>query len=304
MIKNDFEGKRALVVINPISGKRTTNQQLFDITDLFSTQGLETTVYTTRCRGDAKELVAKRGGDFDIIVCRGGDGTFNEMVNGVMQLENQPLLGYIPAGSTNDLARTLRIPINNNAEAIDVILNGQPLYNDVGQFNGGEHFCYIASCGAFIDIAFNTPQKQKNRWGRMAYFSHVPSAIRAIKPIEMKITTAEGEEIEGTFVFCSITNSSSIGGAIKLPRRLVGLNDGKFELLLARYPKNLAELSTTFGRAVAQDYKHPSLTLLHTRRAEFKLAEPTTWTVDGENGGELDHVVVENVHNAIQIFRR
>jgi len=305
MIKNDFDGKRALVVINPISGKRTTNQQLFDITDLFSTQGLETTVYTTRCRHDARDLVAKRGADFDIIVCRGGDGTFNELVNGVMQLETQPLLGYIPAGSTNDLARTLRIPINNNAEAIDVILNGQPLYNDVGRFNGGDYFSYIVSCGAFIDISFNTPQKQKNRWGRMAYFAQAPAAIRGIKPIAMHITTAEGEEIEGTFAFCSITNSSSIGGALKLPRRLVGLNDGKFELLLAHYPKNFAELTTMFSRAAfLQDYKQPGLTLLHTSRAEFKLTEPTTWTVDGENGGEHDHVVVENVHNAIQIFRR
>jgi len=304
MIKNDFEGKRALVVINPISGKRTTNQQLFDITDLFSTQGLETTVYTTRCRGDAKQLVARRGEDFDLIVCRGGDGTFNEMINGVMQLEKQPLLGYIPAGSTNDLARTLRIPINNNAEAIDVILNGQPLYNDIGQFNGNEYFSYIVSCGAFIDIAVKTPQAQKNRWGRAAYFAQAPAALRAIKPMSMHITTAEGEVIEGDFVFCSITNSSSIGGAIKIPRRLVGLNDGKFEMLLARAPKNFGELAAILGRAFAQDYKHPSLRLLHSSRFEIKSHTPIAWTVDGENGGTLDHVVIDNVHNAVQIFRR
>jgi YegS/Rv2252/BmrU family lipid kinase len=298
-----FEGKRALVVINPISGKRTTQAQLFDITDLFSTQGLETTVYTTRCRGDAQQLVARRGEDFDIVVVRGGDGTFSEVVSGVMTLQKQPLLGYIPAGSTNDLARTLRIPINNNAEAIDVILNGQPLYNDIGTFNG-KHFVYIASCGAFIDIAFNTPQAQKNRWGRAAYFAHAPAAIRGIKPIHMKIATEEGLELEDDFIFCSFTNSSSIAGAIKLPRRLVGLNDGRFELLLIRYPKSFAELSAVLRRVIVQDYRDPSVKLLHSRRMEIRLDEPTIWTIDGENGGMLDHVVIENVQNAIQIFRR
>ena len=303
-MKTFFEGKKALVVINPISGKRTTNQQLFDITDLFSTQGLETTVYTTRCKGDAQALVARRGGDFDLVVCRGGDGTFNEVLNGVVTLEQQPLLGYIPAGSTNDLARTLRIPINNNAEAIDVILNGQPLYNDIGIFNEGPHFIYTACCGAFIDIAFNTPQSQKNRWGRAAYFAHAPGAIRGIERMRIKITTEEGLELEDDYIFCAVSNSTSIAGAVKLPRRLVGLNDGRFEILLVRYPKDFAELTAIIRRILAKDYRHASVQLLHTRRVELEFATPTLWTVDGENGGEQERVVIENIHNAVQIFRR
>ena len=304
MMKSFFEGKKALVVINPISGRRTTKQQLFDITDLFSTQGLETTVYTTRCKNDAKDIVNRRGEDFDLVVCRGGDGTFNEVVNGVMPLGKQPLLGYIPAGSTNDLARTLRIPINNNAEAIDVILNGQPLYNDVGIFNGGDYWCYTASCGCFVDIAFNTPQEQKNRWGRAAYFSHVPASIRSIKPMHIKITTEEGLEVEGDYIFCAVSNSCSIAGSVKLPRRLVGLNDGKFELLLVRYPKDIAALAAVIRRILAQDYRDESLQLFHSRRLELQFDAPVIWTVDGENGGVHDHVVIENVHNAVQIFRR
>jgi len=308
MMESFFDGKKALVVINPISGKRTTKQQLFDITDLFSTGGLETTVYTTRCKGDAKALVARRGEDFDLVVCRGGDGTFNEMINGVVQIEKnkQPLLGYIPAGSTNDLARTLRIPINNNAEAIAVILNGQPLYNDIGLFNGTNYFSYTASCGAFIDIAFNTPQEQKNRWGRAAYFTQAPAALRRLKPLRMKIITDEGVEIEDEFLFVAIMNSACLGGVLKLPRRLVGLNDGKFELVLVRYPKQhmVREFPRIIQRILMQDYGHESVTLLHSRRIELKLDEPTVWTIDGENGGDHDHVVIENIHNAIQIFRR
>ena len=304
MMKTFFDGKKALVVINPISGKHTAKEQLYDITNLFSIHGLETTVFTTRWKGDAQDIAARRGGDFDLVVCRGGDGTFSEVVNGVMTLENKPLLGYIPAGSTNDLARTLQIPINNNPEAIDVILNGQPLWQDIGTYNNDLYFTYIASFGAFVDIAFNTPQAQKNRWGRAAYFAHGPAAIRGVKPIRVKITTEEGFEFDDDLIFCAIGNSSSIAGAIKLPRRRVGLNDGKFDLLLVRYPKGFGKLVTSLGRLLTQDYSDDSVQLIHTRRAEFTFEDPVIWTVDGENGGTPEHVVIENVHNAIQLFRR
>jgi len=306
-MRSYFEGKRALVVINPISGKRTTKAQLFNITELFSVNGLETTVYTTRCKGDATQVVARRGGGYDIVVCRGGDGTFNEVVNGLMAIapEGRPLLGYIPAGSTNDLARTLQIPINDNKEAIDVILNGQPLWQDMGLFNGEVHWCYTASFGAFVDISYNTPQKMKNRWGHFAYILQAPAAIRNIRPIRLHLRTAEGLEEEGDYIFCAVSNSTSIAGSIKLSRRVVRLNDGRFELLLARYPKNAGELASTISKVVAQNYnRDDNLRLLQTRRAEFDFDGPVPWTVDGEDGGSHTHVIVENAHNVVQVFRR
>ena len=306
-MKSYFEGKRALVVINPISGKRTTKTQLFNITELFSVNGLETTVYTTRCKGDATDIVARRAENFDIVVCRGGDGTFNEVVNGLMTIapERRPLLGYIPAGSTNDLARTLQIPINDNKEAIDVILNGQPLWQDMGLFNDEVYWCYTASFGAFVDISYSTPQKMKNRWGRAAYFLQAPAALRGIHPIHLKVSTAEGLEEEGDFIFCAVSNSTSIAGSIKLSRRVVRLNDGRFELLLIRYPKSFAELATTVTRVIAKDFnRDDNLRLLQTRRVEITFDEPEPWTLDGEDAGSHTHVVVENVHNAVQVFRR
>jgi YegS/Rv2252/BmrU family lipid kinase len=306
-MKSYFDGKRALVVINPISGKRTTKAQLFNITELFSVNGLETTVYTTRCKGDATGIVTRRGGSYDIVVCRGGDGTFNEIINGMMTIapEGRPLLGYIPAGSTNDLARTLQIPINDNDEAIDVILNGQPLWQDMGLFNGEVYWCYTASFGAFVDISYSTPQKMKNRWGRAAYFLQAPTAIRNIHPIHLKLSTAEGLEEEGDYIFCAVSNSTSIAGSVKLSRRVVRLNDGRFELLLARYPRNPAELVSLVSRIVTQSYnKDDSLRLLQTSRVEFAFDEPVPWTVDGEDAGSHTQAVVENAHNAVQVFRR
>ena len=304
-MKNFFDGKRALVVINPISGKRTTKTQLFDIADLFSTGGLETTVYTTRARGDAAEIVRRRGEEFDIVVCRGGDGTFHEVVNGVMGFEKRPLLGYIPAGSTNDLARTLYIPISSNKEAIDIILNGQPLWNDVGLFNGETYLCYTACFGAFTDVAYDTPQSLKNKLGRGAYFVKLPTYAKRVRPIRTIIKTAEGFEFDGDLIICGITNATSLAGIAKFNRRDVGLNDGRFECILVKYPRSAAEFSRILQRILTRDYKHEDALMIHTSRVEFTFPDyQPPWTLDGEAAGAHERVVIENIHNAIQIFRR
>lgn len=302
-MKRFFDGKKALVVINPASGRHTTKTQLFNITDLFSTSGLETTVYTTRCKGDATEIVRRRGEDFDIIVCRGGDGTFNETVNGVMLLEKRPLLGYIPAGSTNDLAKTLCIPPDNR-EAIDIILNGQPLWNDIGCFNGSLYWCYTASFGAFTDVSYNTPQRLKNKLGHAAYFVTAAQAVKEIQPIRTRIKTAEGFTLEDDLIFCSISNSISLAGSIKLRRRDVGLNDSYFELLVIKYPRGISDLTDKVVRILARDFGKEDVHIVRTRKAEFSFEDEIPWTVDGEYAGANESVVIENVHNAVQIFRR
>ncbi|MDR1927838.1 MAG: YegS/Rv2252/BmrU family lipid kinase [Oscillospiraceae bacterium] len=300
---NNLDGRRALVVLNPVSGQRTAKPHLLNITALFNASGVETTVYTTRCRGDATEIVRRKGDEFDVIVCRGGDGTFNETVSGVMLLERPPLLGYIPAGSTNDLAKTLGIPTDNR-EAIDIILNGQPLWNDVGCLNGGAYFAYTASFGAFTETSYDTPQKLKNRLGHTAYLVQATKAVKDIHPIPLRVKTAEGFEAQGEYVFCSVSNSTSIAGVVKLNRRDVGLNDGKFELLLVKYPKNAAEWAKRIKEILLRQFRGEEIQLLHTSRAEFEFEDMVPWTLDGEYAGAHDAAVVENIHNAVQIFRR
>ncbi|MDR2525327.1 MAG: YegS/Rv2252/BmrU family lipid kinase [Oscillospiraceae bacterium] len=300
---NFFDGKKALVILNPTAGKHTAKQHLHNITALFSTNGLETTVYTTRCRGDATDIVQRRGADFDIVVCRGGDGTFNETINGIMSLQNRPLVGYIPAGSTNDLAKTLCIPTDNR-EAIDIILNGQPLWNDLGCMNGELYFSYTASFGAFTEVSYETPQKLKNKLGHAAYLISATKAVKAIHPVHMRFKTAEGHQAEGDYAFVSMTNSVSIAGMVKLHRREVGLNDGKLELLLVPYPKDGAAWAAAIGNVLARRLNTENVQLLHTSGAEFFFEGEVPWTVDGEYGGAHERVTIENVHNAIRIFRR
>ncbi|MDR1734746.1 MAG: YegS/Rv2252/BmrU family lipid kinase [Oscillospiraceae bacterium] len=300
---NDFSGKRAIVIINPVSGKRTTKSQLYDITALFSAQGLETTVYTTTCAGDACRMARERGADFDIMVVRGGDGTLNEVVNGLMQLEKRPVLGYIPSGSTNDLARTLGIPPDTQ-EALQIVMSGQPLWLDLGLFNGQSYYTYTASFGAFVEISYATPQKLKNLFGRNAYFLGAGKSLKNVHRIPGKVTTAEGFEFEGDFAFASVTNSTSVAGLIKLPRADVDLGDGMFELIIAAYPDKFSKLLRNGVGMVMKDFSREGVYYVKTRRAAFEFGESVPWTLDGEFGGAHTHAVVENVHNAVELFRR
>ncbi|MDR0530963.1 MAG: hypothetical protein LBG83_02730 [Oscillospiraceae bacterium] len=128
--------------------------------------------------------------------------------------------------------------------------------------------------------------------------------IGKIRPIHTKIKTAEGFEAEDDLIYCGVSNSVSVAGSIKIKRREVGLNDGRFELIMIQYPRDVAQFANTIVKALARDFNYDYLRMLHTSRAEFEFDEPIPWTIDGEYAGEHTKVVIENVHNAVQIFRR
>ena len=157
-------GKKVLVIINPCSGRYTVRNQLLHIADEFTKAGYETTVYTTQKRGDATEYARHLADKFDLIVCRGGDGTFNETVNGILQSGIEVPLGYIPSGTTNDFAHSLGIP-TNSTKAIELIRSVEPKWHDMGQMNNDRFFCYTASFGVFTKSSYNTSQKSKNLFG-------------------------------------------------------------------------------------------------------------------------------------------
>ena len=113
-------GKKVLVIINPCSGRYTVRNQLLHIADEFTKAGYETTVYTTQKRGDATEYAKHLADKFDLIVCRGGDGTFNETITGILEAGADVSVGYIPAGSTNDFAASLHLS-SDPAEAAERI---------------------------------------------------------------------------------------------------------------------------------------------------------------------------------------
>lgn len=295
--------EKALFIVNPTSGKMMIKNKLFEVLKLFSDSCFESTVLMTTKSGDASHFAVKYGPDFDRIISCGGDGTLNEIVSGLMTLpvECRPPLGFIPAGTTNDLADTLRIPKTPIAAA-KAIIDNPATPNDVGWFNNSKYFNYVASCGAFTSTSYSTPQNLKNSLGHMAYVLEGIKSLNEIKPIYMKIESDE-VKTDGDFLFAAVTNSLSVGGIYKFDPKFVNLNDGTFEVTLVRMPKNPTEIVDIFYNLANLNYDENQVLFFHTSCLKVETEEPIKWTVDGEFGGKLEKVIIKNLPGAINIFK-
>ena len=221
--------KKVLLIVNPCAGKNKSRTGTFDIVDKFSNNDYEFTVRTTTCQGDATNIVKRELEGKDLVVCCGGDGTLNETINGVMDMPKRVPIGYVPTGTTCDLASTLGIP-SDVKKATDIIIDGNTNDYDIGLFNN-RYFSYVASFGAFTKCSYATPQKLKNRFGHAAYVFTALGEIKDVHGIYMKIEH-DGGVLEGKFSFGAVSNSTSVAGMFKLIEDDVRLNDGIFEVLL------------------------------------------------------------------------
>lgn len=292
--------KKLLLILNPNSGKKKANRYLVQILDILNRGGFDVTVYVTAARGDATEVVRKRAGEFDRILCIGGDGTFNEMISGLLPTGLSTPISYIPAGSTNDFATSLHLSKNILQAARD-IAEGKPHPLDLGRFND-RYFSYIASFGAFTRASYATSQSLKNALGHFAYILSGIKEIASIRSHHMRVTLADGTVYEDDYIFGAVSNSTSVAGILTLAPELVDMNDGLFEVLLVRKPHNPLELSDCVLALTTQDYNTPMLTLCSSARVEMESAEELAWSLDGEEAMGGKHTVIENLHSAVQII--
>ena len=294
-----MNSRKALVILNPKAGIKKSKKDMFEIVDRLSKKGYRVSIQTTTCSGDGARFVQEYGTNMDLIICCGGDGTLNEVLNGLHQSKLSVPLGYVPAGTTNDFARTFSLP-NKVEKCMDLILGGWPRPCDLGRFND-RNFTYIASLGAFTNVSYSTPQKLKNVFGHSAYLWEGIKEIRNITPFQATIS-ANGETYKGEFVFGSISNSSSIGGLFKLNSLDVRMDDGEFELMLIRNPKNLTDLLGIVQGLVRGKYDPRFVVFTHAEAVDIHTDTPQTWTLDGESGGEQQDVHIEVVHKAFRLI--
>lgn len=292
--------KKLLLLMNPRSGKMRANRVLADIIGILNRGGYDVTAHMTFARGDATAVASRRASEFDVILCVGGDGTFNEVASGLVLADSHTPIAYIPAGSTNDFATSLGLSKTLLQAAQDVV-DGKPCALDIGKFND-RYFSYIASFGAFTRASYATPQNMKNALGHFAYILAGIKEVAAIRSTHLRFTLADGTVYEDDYIFGAISNSTSVAGILTLAPGLVDMSDGIFELLLIRKPNSAIELSDCVLALTTQDYNTPMLTLASSSRIEVDAAEPLDWTLDGEYADGAAHCVVENLHNRIQVI--
>lgn len=288
---------KILFIYNPVSGKsgNRTNRlgkALFEL----GKDDNEITVYQMKGKGDgARYLKTIDVNAYDLILGSGGDGTLHEIVDGALNVGYTNDIGYLPSGSTNDFASNLGIDNNN---AVENILAHSVQSLDVGKFND-EHFNYVAAFGFFTDIPYSTPQNVKNSLGYMAYLLEGIKEIADMKSYRFRCET-DSAIIEDDILVGIITNTLSVAG-VKLKDHMAKLDDGMLEYVFIKYPRNLLDIQNTIFALVNNKFDNRYMYYGHSEKFNIT-SDLMQWTLDGEDGGAHDTVLIETKKQALKII--
>lgn len=289
---------KLLLLLNPNAGQKKANRFLPEIIRLFNDRDYECVVYVTACSGDARLYLKAHAGEYDRIVCIGGDGTLNETIAGVTEAGASCPVGYIPAGTTNDYARSLGLSTDVLQAARDAV-DGKSYWFDLGSFDG-RYFIYTASCGVFAKVSYTTSQTAKNLLGHAAYIMEGIRDLPAAKPIHMYVE-CDNRILEGDFLFCAVTNSISLGGVLKLDPETVRLNDGMFEVMLIRNPLTANQLTKILMGLRSRELPNEMIEFFTADHISIESEGDVEWTLDGERGACGKKFDIVNLHRRMQL---
>lgn len=296
--------KKARVIYNPTSGKELVKRNLADILQVLEDAGYEASAFATTPAPDSARdeahRVAKLG--FDLVVAAGGDGTINEVVNGIAPLKKRPKMAIIPAGTTNDYARALKIPRNDILKAAQVISKNQTVKMDIGHADD-QYFINIAAGGYLTELTYDVPSELKSIFGYLAYLAKGAEMLPRVKPIKMHLKYDEGEYVgNASMFFLGLTNS--VGGFEQIAPD-AKLDDGKFSLLIIKTANifeivHLAALMLNGGKHINDPrliYTKTSTLFAETLDEDSRMMI----NLDGEYGGDAP-MTFTNLHQHIEMF--
>ena len=292
--------KKVLFIVNPKSGKGSIRSKLLDIVDIFVKAEFDLTLYISQSAGDARAKAKEVEGRYELVICSGGDGTLDEVISGMMECEKRSAIGYIPCGSTNDFAHSLKIH-TSMTKAAEHIAAWKEFPCDIGRFND-DYFVYIAAFGLFTDVSYETSQDVKNVLGHLAYILEGMKKLTEIKSYPMKVESEE-MTVEGNFLFGMVTNSTSVGGFRNITGKHVHLDDGVFEVTLIKTPQNILELNEIIQAVIAgKSENNKYFYQFRSKAVKFISGDPVAWTLDGEFGGYHEVVDVKNDKQALSLL--
>lgn len=294
--------KRVLLIINPVSGKMKAKTALLDVVKEMQSHDMRVSVAVTEQRGHAVELAASaKENGYDTVVCFGGDGTLNETICGLMRDGCALPLGYIPAGSTNDFAASMKLP-TVPTKAAALVGEGTAHKIDIGCFDGKRYFTYVAAFGVFTATSYSVPQGMKNIFGHLAYIMGSVKEIGNLRSYHVRMTL-DDREIEGDYMFGAVANSTSVAGVVKLDDSLVDMSDGKFEVALIKKPKNIVELNRIVQALTSSNFDNGGVEFYKSSKITVYSNEGLKWTLDGEFAESGESVVIENIHCGLEFIK-
>ena len=274
--------KKLLFILNPRAGRNKPHGPLFDALAILSGAGYLIRIHETSAPGDAADTAAREGAGYDLVVAAGGDGTLNEVISGLMRLDAPQPLGYLPQGTAKNI-------VQNRMRELDI-----------GRWNE-RSFIYVASFGAFTRSSYAASQAAKNALGHFAYILEGMKDLNTLRPYHIRLT-ADGEVLDGDYLFGAVCNSTSIGGLMKLDPERVVLDDGKFEMLLVPSPKTAADLQNLVLALLNQQYDSQGLVFRHVSSLRLETEEELPWSLDGEYAPSVPVVDIVNRQRALRML--
>lgn len=291
---------KCIFIYNPNSGKRKIKANIDYIESRLRERFTEVVIYETKSQKDLIDTAADSCDIYDAIFFSGGDGAFNNIIQGVMRKPNRPPLGYIPAGTVCDIGRNIGSS-KNIKKALDIMLNGEIVTYDVG-YSNGKYFAYTETTGTFVSTSVTTSGEKKKKLGKLAYY--LGAIGEFFKPT---IRTLEFQR-NGTMVKINsplllILNSRSVGG---FPvNRKAKLNSGKFDIFIIKNSNNRISGAINVIFFYLRGFLGMKMTPIayHLRETKFKVVseENIVWTLDGEDGPR-GNVEVEYIPNAYRLY--
>lgn len=288
--------EKVILIFNPKSGNQTFESKLNFVIDLLKDKFGDVLVCRTNHPGHATEYAAYAcENKFELMIVVGGDGTFNECVNGMMEYDYRPRIGYIPAGTCCDIGMSLGIT-KNVEKALYNILNGTPVKMDVVKSND-RYFCYVSGNGAFIDISYVTDSQLKKRIGYLAYL--IKGAVELFTIPKMKMKIRHDNEVDsGTYSLVLIINSKRVAGINMIYKPC--LDDGLVDVILYRSVPLLNAIIYVIS-FIIPFWSTPLVKRFKARKLEIKTNTKAKWNIDGESGG-TGNQYIEVCQQAIEII--
>ena len=272
--------KKCVVIVNPTSGKGAALKKINKIKAVIEEYNYKYQMFITDYVGHAKEIVANLD-KVDLVISIGGDGTFNEVMQGNFQRKNKLLLTHIPFGTANDVGamygytkniiRNLKMALEGKVKKIDICtINGIP-------------FTYCAAFGKLTNVSYETPKKLKRKFGYLAYL------IVGLKEINNKTKlynikyTIDDETIIDKYSFLLISNANRIAGINNFYDNIY-LDDNQFEVLFCNLTKKKDMVKTILHLSKKDITKVPGFKFYKTNnlKIEFDALPTKGWSIDGE----------------------
>lgn len=293
--------KKLMLIVNPSAGRGGYRYYFGEAMKTLADGGFRTELFFTGGPEDATEFARAYAAEFDAVACVGGDGTLSEVIGGLMKIPNPPPIGYIPMGTTNDVASTIGLPKNDTIGAARRIVEGTPHPFDVGGFGKDRYFAYIAAFGAFTEVSYATPQDQKRALGHLAYVLQGAQQLGKIEKLPVRVEYDDGI-FEGELVYGSMSNSTSVAGIVRLRDEMVSLGDGMSELVLVQDPGTIDAYGEMITAVLTRSFDSRYLKVIQTRHARFIFDRPVAWTRDGEDGGKHRELELCNYHAPVRLI--